>query len=231
MDEFMKDVRSFVKSVPLLSSRKGWFGIGVCVLILIWWYWSEKKKTIQPSNQSTSRQGAGQRPSGTTGSAATTTTTSKQKPRRKPSLVMSTRGIILNSTFGSDGQSPTLIPSALDALKRLLEDFQVYLITKVATDEEEDAVRKCLTSSGLCQQGLDMNSVLFCEKSVGKVHITRQLSPTVFVDDEMETLLPLAPHIQCLFHYSMTNPEVSVDQAKANITHVHSFDQVLTLLA
>lgn len=73
---------------------------------------------------------------------------------------------------------------SLEILKYLTSQNDVYLISQVTSDIEEVKVVSLLEKSGLLNVSsrLTKEKILFCETDEGPIHMTRQLSPQCFID-------------------------------------------------
>jgi len=106
-------------------------------------------------------------------------------------VTCSTIGVIFESN-----QSPIrLIPEAIPILIDLVQRSDLYLITRCNSDAIEREVLKVLEDAKLFENGLNRHKVLFCETSLGKGSIVRQLDPKLHIDDELNILTSLIPYI------------------------------------
>ncbi|KAJ3001543.1 hypothetical protein HKX48_002815 [Thoreauomyces humboldtii] len=80
----------------------------------------------------------------------------------------------------------------------------IYLITVVTSDEEEEQIRALLDASNLYAYGLDVRRVLFCSTEEGKAHVVRHVDPAVHVDSNDDVIARLAPFIRRIIRVKRT---------------------------
>jgi len=85
--------------------------------------------------------------------------------------------------------------SELSGLSKLCQRSDVYLITEVNSDEQEEYFKNLLRSSCLIQAGLDPLKILFCSSQEGRRHMVRQLEPALHIDANEEVATNLQPYI------------------------------------
>eukprot|EP00697_Spironema_sp_BW2_P017768 gnl/Spiro4/9567_TR5074_c0_g1_i1.p2 gnl/Spiro4/9567_TR5074_c0_g1~~gnl/Spiro4/9567_TR5074_c0_g1_i1.p2 ORF type:complete len:233 (+),score=87.09 gnl/Spiro4/9567_TR5074_c0_g1_i1:53-751(+) len=83
----------------------------------------------------------------------------------------------------------------VSSLCLLSKACDLYLITQVADDKEEEQLRALLLDSGAVAAGLDPRKVLFCSTPAGRGSMVRQLAPTLHIDADVVPLRALLPHI------------------------------------
>lgn len=74
-----------------------------------------------------------------------------------------------------DGVRPRVViqPDVCDALCKLAGLVDLYIITRVENDEEEDSVRRALAESRVANSGFNLDKTVFCETVLGRVSIVR----------------------------------------------------------
>eukprot|EP00995_Heteronema_vittatum_P007750 NODE_2904_length_727_cov_206.603245_g2047_i0.p1 GENE.NODE_2904_length_727_cov_206.603245_g2047_i0~~NODE_2904_length_727_cov_206.603245_g2047_i0.p1 ORF type:complete len:212 (-),score=86.15 NODE_2904_length_727_cov_206.603245_g2047_i0:90-704(-) len=92
-------------------------------------------------------------------------------------------------------ESLAIRPSEVDTLLHLAAACDLYFLTQVEQDAEEEAVREACRACGLFDAGLLPCKVLFCSTQKGKEAISRQLMPAIFMDSEFATIQYLAAHL------------------------------------
>ncbi|PRP87095.1 hypothetical protein PROFUN_04831 [Planoprotostelium fungivorum] len=135
-----------------------------------------------------------------------------------------------NGVLFKNRQSPqdnfVEISQEIAALLRLVGQNDVYIITRVDTDEEEKKINRLLDETGVLWAGMNPNKVLFCSTEKGKVHMARQLDLQLYIDDNYEVISDLRPFVPQLLHVSEqlpTQAEQNVSVSKALSDFVHSF--------
>ena len=89
-----------------------------------------------------------------------------------------------------------LISDALEAVKLLVSATDLYLITVVSSDEEEERARAALQAA--VQAGVNATKLLFCSTSTGKSSMIRQLEPAMHIDDDgtlLESIQRFVPRL------------------------------------
>jgi len=121
-------------------------------------------------------------------------------------IACSTREVIfLTSLESMCNISYTLTHKLMQSLKSLVSRNDVYFVTRVESDQEEETVRELLEVAGLYDAGLNRVKVLFCSSNEGKCHMIRQLEPSVYIDCDISALDTLKPFIPNVLHVpSMT---------------------------
>jgi len=131
-------------------------------------------------------------------------------------VTCSTIGVIFEST-----QSPIrLIQEAVPILIDLIQRCDLYLITRCNSDSIEQEILKALEEAKLFENGLNRHKVLFCEQSMGKSSIVRQLDPKLHIDDELSVLASLSPYIPKLAFINQT----TIQPSQSNIVLATSLD-------
>lgn len=101
-----------------------------------------------------------------------------------------------------------VMDSAMPALAGLASHSHLVLVTKCTNVTAEKSAMAALTASGLLGRGLQAHRVLFCTTPKGKIAIVRHLEPSLFVDDDVETLRALLPFIHTSVHVNAKAPLV-----------------------
>mmetsp|Transcript_80299 Transcript_80299/g.141618 ORF Transcript_80299/g.141618 Transcript_80299/m.141618 type:complete len:227 (-) Transcript_80299:331-1011(-) len=83
----------------------------------------------------------------------------------------------------------------VDVLLHIASACDLYILNHVDSDVEEELTLNACQSVGLIQAGLKPCKVLFCSTRKGKEAISRQLSPALYVDDDLPTIEYLAAHL------------------------------------
>jgi len=124
----------------------------------------------------------------------------------------STMGTLFTIDPKGDQKSLVAIPSQISALLKLLPTNDIYLITKVQNDEKEREVMQLLEETGILWAGMNPSKVLFCSTDEGRVHMARQLGVHLHIDDDLQVIKMLRPHVPQLLHVSSIAEEVSYIQ-------------------
>ncbi|KAI8806742.1 hypothetical protein BJ742DRAFT_350440 [Cladochytrium replicatum] len=151
------------------------------------------------NSASTTAQQQRQRSGNETESALRSAATGKRKgPKRV--LTISVKNIILWNP-SPDPRNPNYAfnEALLPYLQKLYASqlYDIYLITVVSSDKEEEQITELLSSStsGLVSNGLDPRKILFCETEEGKSHIVRHIEPHIHVESMDAALLKLVGHV------------------------------------
>ncbi|GJD07299.1 Peroxisome biogenesis protein 22 [Galdieria sulphuraria] len=91
-------------------------------------------------------------------------------------------------------------PDKLSGFLQLISLFEVFLIIRVSSDEEEVSCRNALEVTGTFQSGLHPAKVLFCETLQGTTAIVRQLEPQMHIDSNPSVIVDLERFIQRLVY-------------------------------
>jgi len=119
----------------------------------------------------------------------------------------STMGTLFRSN-SEGGNNFAAIPAGISALLKILPVNDVYLITKVETDEQEKAIMKLLEETGVLWAGLNPTKILFCSTDEGRAHIARQLGVHLHIDDDFQVLKMLRPFVPQLLNVAPTSESV-----------------------
>lgn len=117
-------------------------------------------------------------------------TRSRAQGMRK--VTYTTRDVLL--TIDADGHPTLKTQSEVEVLLQLARSAELYLITRVDTDEEEAGVIRALREAGLVgDSAAESNkaAALFCSSIVGQTSMVRQLEPSVHIDGSVESLRSL----------------------------------------
>eukprot|EP00168_Porphyra_purpurea_P011589 TRINITY_DN2945_c0_g1_i5.p1 TRINITY_DN2945_c0_g1~~TRINITY_DN2945_c0_g1_i5.p1 ORF type:complete len:262 (+),score=34.41 TRINITY_DN2945_c0_g1_i5:818-1603(+) len=90
------------------------------------------------------------------------------------------------SAGGGSSSGPmrlTLRPEVVPALCALASTVELYLLTRVSSDEGETEVVSALVDSGVIAAGMNVHKALFCETVEGRVSMVRQLEPQLALDE------------------------------------------------
>eukprot|EP00301_Raphidiophrys_heterophryoidea_P015786 c24631_g1_i1.p1 GENE.c24631_g1_i1~~c24631_g1_i1.p1 ORF type:complete len:209 (+),score=38.87 c24631_g1_i1:60-629(+) len=112
-----------------------------------------------------------------------------------PSVSISTNNILVEH----QGTGPIwrAIESGVEAVKLVSKKTDVFLITLVASDEDEAAVLRALENAGMFDQGnVDKIKCVFCSTVPGRSSIVRQLEPHIHIDTDIDLVVGLSPHIR-----------------------------------
>lgn len=77
----------------------------------------------------------------------------------------------------------TLRPEVVPALCTLASTVELYLLTRVSSDEGESEVVSALVDGGVIAAGMNVHKALFCETVEGRVSMVRQLEPQLALDE------------------------------------------------
>lgn len=80
-------------------------------------------------------------------------------------------------------ESFKLKPDCVKNLQQFASLFELYVIARIDSDENEEKLRKVLEEAKLFECGLDPRKVVFCETETGRVSIVRQIEPDLHVDE------------------------------------------------
>eukprot|EP01118_Nematostelium_gracile_P014478 TRINITY_DN5654_c0_g1_i1.p1 TRINITY_DN5654_c0_g1~~TRINITY_DN5654_c0_g1_i1.p1 ORF type:complete len:229 (+),score=38.56 TRINITY_DN5654_c0_g1_i1:95-781(+) len=120
----------------------------------------------------------------------------------------------------------SVIEEGIAALLKLLTNNDLYLITKVNSDQEEVTIMKLLDESGVFWAGLNPNKVLFCSTEEGRGHMARQLSVHMHIDESPQVLNFLKPFVPSLVQITPVNEITYVKET--NVTKASSLTQYIT---
>lgn len=105
---------------------------------------------------------------------------------------MSAPGVVVAQAAAEElSEEATLVPGAVEALKRCAENAELYLLTQVDDDVGEVVVRGALEHAGLVGQGkgqVPPHRLLFCGTLDGKASLVRQLEPDLHIDAQAATV-------------------------------------------
>eukprot|EP01132_Coremiostelium_polycephalum_P003738 gene3738-4657_t len=76
----------------------------------------------------------------------------------------------------------SFIESERDDLIRIAKESDLYIITQIEDETEEDQVNNLLKQYGIFDAGLNPFKVLFCATTQGRGHMSRQLESTLHID-------------------------------------------------
>eukprot|EP00298_Acanthocystis_sp_HF-20_P012637 c19988_g1_i1.p1 GENE.c19988_g1_i1~~c19988_g1_i1.p1 ORF type:complete len:196 (+),score=71.15 c19988_g1_i1:29-589(+) len=127
--------------------------------------------------------------------AITTTTTNnnniKQTQPKKPRVTISTSMILTKSENGDFSISNEVV----EAITKISSKCDIFLITRVDTDSEEQLAHKALQDSGIFQNGLvNELKAIYCSKEEGRISIVRQIEPHLHVDGSEDIVKALQPY-------------------------------------
>lgn len=74
-------------------------------------------------------------------------------------------------------------PEVAPALRALASTVELYLLTRVSSDEGEAEVVSALVDAGVVASGMNVHKALFCETVEGRVSMVRQLEPQLALDE------------------------------------------------
>ncbi|KAI8804003.1 hypothetical protein BJ742DRAFT_857150 [Cladochytrium replicatum] len=156
--------------------------------------------THDPRNpaSSTGQQHRQRTPNGADSALRSAATGKRKGPKRV--LTISVKNIILWNP-SPDPMNPNYAfnEALLPYLTKLYASqlYDIYLITVVSSDKEEEQITELLSSStsGLLSSGLDPRKILFCDTEEGKSHIVRHIEPHIHVDSVDSALLKLIGHV------------------------------------
>lgn len=77
----------------------------------------------------------------------------------------------------------TVRPEVAPALRALASTVELYLLTRVSSDEGEAEVVSALVDAGVVASGMNVHKALFCETVEGRVSMVRQLEPQLALDE------------------------------------------------
>lgn len=79
-------------------------------------------------------------------------------------------------------------PEIAPALSQLASTVELYLLTRVSSDEGEAEVVSALVDAGVVAAGMNVHKALFCETVEGRVSMVRQLEPQLALDEAVEVV-------------------------------------------
>ncbi|GAM21489.1 hypothetical protein SAMD00019534_046640 [Acytostelium subglobosum LB1] len=121
-----------------------------------------------------------------------------------------------------------LIESERDTLLRLAAAADLYLITQVDEDKEEEQVASLLKSTGVFEAGLNPHKLIFCSTAQGRGHISRHLEAYLHIDDDKTVLSSLKPYVQHLLHVFDINADTSTTTTTTTTTTTLSSSTILS---
>ncbi|KAJ1621719.1 hypothetical protein T492DRAFT_349252 [Pavlovales sp. CCMP2436] len=112
------------------------------------------------------------------------------RAKGRPRITVSTQGVL----FARGSQ---LADGALDALRKLAEYADIYLIASpVSSDAMEAELRAVLAREGVSElPGFDPRKILFCSTAMGRAAMCRQIEPALHIDSTADIAATLAPHV------------------------------------
>ncbi|GJQ11935.1 hypothetical protein GpartN1_g3726.t1 [Galdieria partita] len=133
------------------------------------------------------------------------------------------KSCLFRRVSNSVGEQVQLDPDNVQGFLQLISLFEVFLIIRVNSDEEEISCRKALEVTGTFQSGLHPAKVLFCETLQGTTAIVRQLEPHMHIDSNPSVIVDLERFIQRLVYIgsggfsSKTNKPIVILEQLADI--------------
>ncbi len=124
---------------------------------------------------------------------------------------------------GDAGSKSALLSATLQQLAR---HSLLHFIACVESDAEERRVLGALQELGLFDAGLKRHRVLFCSTPLGKVAMSRQLEPTLFIDGDATSTLALEPHLSSVVHVSSAQGADALAFVRKSTRVVASFAEV-----
>jgi hypothetical protein len=82
-------------------------------------------------------------------------------------------------------------------MTRLCDKYEVFYLMRIDSDEEEVQVRTLLA-----QSQLDKDKVIFCEHAESKLHVVRQLEPSVHIEGDDRLGMDLARYVPLVINVS-----------------------------
>jgi len=146
--------------------------------------------------------------------------------RRRRSVIITTNSIMRNAAVQPDESSSASSPSSspvqllddcVSVLHALAANCDLYVVSMYPPSptrsqsssssgqpdlvarrhrEFELYILRFLQANGMFRAGLQAQRVLFCATSIGKCAMARQVQPALFVDDDVEAVELLRPHIE-----------------------------------
>ncbi|EGG23808.1 splicing factor [Cavenderia fasciculata] len=130
-------------------------------------------------------------------------------------ISISTINVIIEKTVHYESPSDRRIcsykfmESEKQALIKLTSQCDIYLMTMIEDDSEEDKIKSILKDSGIFDNGLNPHKILFCSTTQGRAHMSRHLECLMHIDDDYQVLSMLKPHVQHLLHIDDGNNTTS----------------------
>ncbi|KXS21991.1 hypothetical protein M427DRAFT_151215 [Gonapodya prolifera JEL478] len=112
---------------------------------------------------------------------------------RKPKLTLNVNGI----TWNVHGGKIEPLQANMTELVTLLssDEYNIFLIAEVNSDEEEAITRQYVLNSDLVTAGFDGRQLVFCNSEEGRFHVVRHINPAVHVDTSAALLDRLSGHV------------------------------------
>ena len=117
--------------------------------------------------------------------------------------------VSLSSTSASTNHDMINVVKVLSMLTRF---FNVFLVLKAKSSEEEDRIWNDIQRQGI---PVEQHRVMFHETTVGKVAMLRQMKPQLHIDFDTEICSLIAPHIRAVIEILVVNPSTSSSPAAA----------------
>jgi hypothetical protein len=108
----------------------------------------------------------------------------------------------LPSDLALCGDAGSKTASISATLQQLARHSLLHLIACVESDADERRILGALHELGLFDAGLKRHRVLFCSTPLGKVAMSRQLEPSLFIDGDATSILALEPHLASVVYVS-----------------------------
>eukprot|EP00479_Gromia_sphaerica_P001994 TRINITY_DN12353_c0_g1_i1.p1 TRINITY_DN12353_c0_g1~~TRINITY_DN12353_c0_g1_i1.p1 ORF type:complete len:104 (-),score=16.30 TRINITY_DN12353_c0_g1_i1:181-492(-) len=77
----------------------------------------------------------------------------------------------------------------------MAKKHDLTLILRTSDEDLHRRVLKVLTDTGIISSGLKSHHVLLCTTSIGKGAMVRQLVPHLYIDDDVDVIKNLLPHL------------------------------------
>ncbi|KAA8497270.1 Peroxisome biogenesis protein 22 [Porphyridium purpureum] len=120
---------------------------------------------------------------------------------------------------------------AAEAIEKLAGTFNLYMIVRVDTDQDEQLVRLAFEKVGLFTTGAAKHKLLFCETLMGRASIARQIEPELHMDSSTIVTESLFRFIRYAAVFG-PNHEQDIGHASAsasNLFRYPTFHDLLTL--
>jgi len=163
---------------------RGWltWGFGVTILIVSWYI----HKIYRDRNGTRSIEGAIGGREKTQEPARQTKCMSRLDEKNCPKKVScSGRNVLF---FASGKRYELAKEDSVQTIEKLAAKSDLYLITEVCCDEQEEEIRKLLEKTSLYASGLDPIKVLFCSTPIGRAHMIKQLDVDLHIDSNYDVL-------------------------------------------
>lgn len=105
-------------------------------------------------------------------------------------------GVAAGASSSSAPLRLTVRPEVAPALRTLASTVELYLLTRVSSDEGEAEVVSALVDAGVVAAGMNVHKALFCETIEGRVSMVRQLEPQLALDEAVGVVDALGRFVQ-----------------------------------